>query len=515
MNRDEWSRAHEVFQAVVDLDDHSRQDTLDRLGHEAPGVAATVRALLDGHSMQTGPFDRLEQVLTGGLEALPFDDDAAAIARDSGTRWLRLEELGRGGMGVVHLAEDRSLGRRVAIKTLAADVATSPRARRRLLQEARTVASLDHPNIVPIHEVGVDDHDALFLVFGYTPGETLKARLEREERLPLDETLAVAAGVARALAAAHERGIVHRDVKPSNVLVGDDGTVRLTDFGIARRPGVSGPASAFGTPAYMAPEAREGSPPDPRTDVWATGVVLHEMLMGHRPEVDAAGRAGAVELPPLDDARRPAVAAVLARMLAPDPADRFDDGAEMLEALEEIRVGTAGGFVSGAPPRPSRLRRGAWVAGGLTVVAAGLWWGFREAPPLPPAEPGSRGHVLWVDDDPSLSAAEERVLTRAGYRVTRVLSTSEALSAYDADEHRVVISDLGRSESGAYRERAGLELVRGLRSRDPGVRVVVFTSDRGRTVIDTSPEAGWVFGTTTTSAGLYELVERAVAGGGP
>ncbi|MEQ9569113.1 MAG: serine/threonine-protein kinase, partial [Longimicrobiales bacterium] len=294
MNRDEWSRAHEVFQAVVELDDDARQDTLDRLGHEAPGVAATVRALLDGHSMQTGPFDRLEQALTGGLQAVAFDDDEAPLARDAGTRWLRLEELGRGGMGVVHLAEDRSLGRRVAIKTLAADVATSPGARRRLLQEARTVASLDHPNIVPIHEVGVDDHDALFLVFGYAPGETLKARLEREGRLPPDEALAAAAGVARALAAAHERGIVHRDVKPSNVLVGDDGTVRLTDFGIARRPGVSGPASAFGTPAYMAPEAREGSPPDPRTDVWAMGVVLHEMLTGHRPEVDAAGRAGAV-----------------------------------------------------------------------------------------------------------------------------------------------------------------------------------------------------------------------------
>lgn len=511
MNREEWSRAHRVFQAVADLDDGERLDTLERLGVTDPEVAATVRALLDGHAMTAGPFDRLEAALAGrtpGFGDAPAEgDEATVVGGDPGQRWHRIGELGRGGMGVVHLAEDRSLGRRVAIKTLAADVASSPGARRRLLQEARTVASLDHPNIVPIHEVGVDDEGSLFLVFGFTPGETLKARLERDGALPVPLALDVAVGVARALAAAHDRGVVHRDVKPSNILVGDDGTVRLTDFGIARRPAAAGMGPAFGTPAYVPPEAETGSPPDPRADVWALGVVLHEMVWGRRPDGVDHG------FPPLDDPRGEAVVRVLGRMLASDPADRFADGSGMLVALEESRVGTAGGFVSDAPPRPSRVRGWGVLAGGLALVSAVAWWSTREAPPLPPADAGSRGHVLWVDDDPALSAGEEGALARGGYRVSRALSTAEALAVYDPSTHDLVVSDLGRTESGAYNATAGLEMVRALRARDPGVRVVFFTSDRALPVIETAPEAAWIFGATTTSDGLFDLIQRAAGGG--
>jgi serine/threonine protein kinase/Flp pilus assembly protein TadD len=206
-----------------------------------------------------------------------------------------IEKLGRGGMGEVYLAEDKRLGRKVAIKFLPAEVATDERARQRLLREAKTAATLDHPNICSIYEVGEEDGRS-FIVLQYIEGETLAARLKRQ--VPdLREALAIAAQVADALSEAHARGVIHRDIKPDNIMLATKGQVKVLDFGLAktlRDPGIlegdaqtgsmlSIPGMVMGTVPYMSPEQVRGEELDCRSDIFSFGTVLYELLSGRRP----------------------------------------------------------------------------------------------------------------------------------------------------------------------------------------------------------------------------------------
>ena len=206
-----------------------------------------------------------------------------------------IEKLGRGGMGEVYLAEDLRLSRKVAIKFLPADVATDERARQRLLREAKTAATLDHPNICAIYEVGEEDSHS-FIVLQYIEGETLAARLKRQ-RPELREALAIAAQVADALSEAHARGIIHRDIKPENIMLTTRGQVKVLDFGLAkmlRDPGIlesdaqtgsmlSMPGMVMGTVPYMSPEQVRGEELDGRSDIFSFGTVLYEVFSGRRP----------------------------------------------------------------------------------------------------------------------------------------------------------------------------------------------------------------------------------------
>ena len=207
-----------------------------------------------------------------------------------GDRYRIERELGRGGMATVWLAEDLKHRRRVAIKVLAPELALAL-GRERFLREIDVVAGLSHPHIVPLHDSGAAG-ELLFYVMPYVEGETLRARMRREGALPVDEAVRVAREIAGALAHAHERGVVHRDVKPENVLL-SAGIALVADFGIARAldataatvaegqaaaPARTAAGVALGTPAYMAPEQVTGGAVDGRTDVYALGCVLHEML---------------------------------------------------------------------------------------------------------------------------------------------------------------------------------------------------------------------------------------------
>ncbi len=206
-----------------------------------------------------------------------------------------IEKLGGGGMGVVYLAEDTRLDRKVAIKFLPAEVATDERAKQRLLREAKTAATLDHPNICSIYEVGEEDGHS-FIVLQYIEGETLAARLKRQ--VPdLREALAIAAQVADALSEAHARGVIHRDIKPDNIMLATRGQVKVLDFGLAktlRDPGIlegdaqtgsmlSIPGMVMGTEPYMSPEQVRGEELDSRSDIFSFGTVLYELLSGRRP----------------------------------------------------------------------------------------------------------------------------------------------------------------------------------------------------------------------------------------
>src|SRR5688500_12967305 len=206
-------------------------------------------------------------------------------------------QLGAGGMGEVYRAEDGALGREVAIKVLPAAFTADPERLARFQREARALASLSHPNIAAIHEVG-HENGTHFLVMELARGETLAERIARGP-LPLEEALPIALQIAEALEAAHERGIVHRDLKPANVMVDPEGRVKVLDFGLAKALGADGEGSGLelaqsptltmqatragvllGTAAYMSPEQARGQAVGPQADIWAFGVVLWEMLAG-------------------------------------------------------------------------------------------------------------------------------------------------------------------------------------------------------------------------------------------
>ncbi|HEV7516079.1 MAG TPA: protein kinase, partial [Thermoanaerobaculia bacterium] len=294
--------------------------------------------------------------------------------------------LGGGGMGVVYRAEDTRLGRTVALKFLAPERTRDPAAKERFLQEARAASALDHPNLCTVHEVGETAEERLFLAMPCYDGETLAERLARGP-LPVAEAVELVSQAARGLAKAHRGGIVHRDVKPANLMVTGDGVVKILDFGIAElagMTGMTGGGSLAGTPAYMSPEQTRGEAVGPATDVWSLGVVLYEMLAGSRPfsggSVAAAFHAiREVEPEPLTR-RRPEVPAELSRLvsrlLAKDPAGRYPTAAEALADLDRVRVG----FTTGVPVRPGSWPRGpwAWAVGALVLVllaaaGIGLW----------------------------------------------------------------------------------------------------------------------------------------------
>jgi serine/threonine protein kinase/Tfp pilus assembly protein PilF len=204
-----------------------------------------------------------------------------------------IEKLGRGGMGEVYLAEDTQLGRKVAIKFLPREIATDERAKQRLLREAKTAATLDHPNICAIYEVGQDGNQS-FIVLQYIEGETLASKLKRH--LPdVREAIAIAAQVADALNQAHARGIIHRDIKPENIMLTTSNQVKVLDFGLAKvlpdssmidvdtASMLSIPGMVMGTVPYMSPEQVRGEPLDCRSDIFSFGAVLYELLSGRRP----------------------------------------------------------------------------------------------------------------------------------------------------------------------------------------------------------------------------------------
>ncbi|HWN44141.1 MAG TPA: serine/threonine-protein kinase, partial [Thermoanaerobaculia bacterium] len=195
-----------------------------------------------------------------------------------------LERVGRGGMALVYKARDVRLGRLVALKLLAPSMETREEARLRFLLEARAISALDHPNVCTLYEIGEADDGRMFLAMAYVEGGTLRDRLAQGPLEPLEAAL-LAAQVAEGLGAAHARGIIHRDVKPGNLLLGN-GLVKIADFGVARltdHEHITLDGQALGTWSYMSPEQANGQEVTPAADLWSLGVVLFEMVTGKRP----------------------------------------------------------------------------------------------------------------------------------------------------------------------------------------------------------------------------------------
>lgn len=357
-------------------------------------------------------------------------------------RYRLLRRAGHGAMSEVHVARDEVLGRDVAIKLVRADAIGDAGSVERLEREARAIAGLQHPNVVIVHDALRDGPDAA-IVMELVDGGTLADRLRDEAPMPWRQALALATEVARGLDAAHARGLVHRDVKPANVLLGSDGSIKVADFGIAGAMAASTQTTTVrGSIPYLAPEQARGDRPDPRTDVYALGCVLHEMLTGEPPFTGDTGAAiigQHLHRDPDPPSRLvpdlpTAVDAVVLRMLATEPDQRHPDMGAVLADFERVLGGGApaaaplaptavlpdgpdgtGGAAGSLPPTtrvdrpvaadaPRRGRRGALAAVGAVMAAVVLLVAWQA---LGPQATEQAGAPTDPTDAPTDEATEE------------------------------------------------------------------------------------------------------------
>jgi len=306
-------------------------------------------------------------------------------------------KLGSGGMSTVYLARDTTLDRSVAVKVMHREMSEQADQLERFRQEARAVAKLSHPNVVAVIDAG-EDGGHPYIVFEYVDGETLKQRINRVGALDPQEALAYAIEIARGLTVAHARNMVHRDIKPQNVLIDSEGRAKLTDFGISRQleqDGMTATGRVLGTTDYVAPEQAMGHPVDQRSDIYSLGVVLYEMLVGQVPfqadsQVGVAMKHVNEELPDVQQ-RRPelsaAAALVVERATAKDPDQRYQQVGELIDDLstalevEAARAGSTTGeatsVLEAVPPAERKLGGGggrrSWLAiAALVLVAAAI-----------------------------------------------------------------------------------------------------------------------------------------------
>jgi serine/threonine protein kinase/tetratricopeptide (TPR) repeat protein len=294
-----------------------------------------------------------------------------------------LEKLGGGGMGVVYKAEDTRLKRTVALKFLPASLVCDEEAKTRFVHEAQSASALQHPNICTIHDIDETPDHQLFMVMDCYEGETLKQKIERE--LPsIEEAIDIATQVAQGLAKAHESGIIHRDIKSSNIMVGKDGIARIVDFGLAKLAGqtvLTKTGSTLGTIAYMSPEQAAGEHVDQRTDIWSLGVVMYEMLTGRLPFAGEYEQAIVFlilneEPEPLTSSRRDVPAGlerIVEKALVKSAGKRYQHAGEIAADLHALKKELEAGV---AKPRLIRLRiprkKRPYVYGATAVLVAAI-----------------------------------------------------------------------------------------------------------------------------------------------
>ena len=374
MTPERWRQIERVVHAAFECTLDDRRAFLDRACADDPDLRAEAEALLAS-----------EHHATGFLEATALEDAAALLGdehdSDPGLRigpYAVDEPLGAGGMGEVFLAHDIRLGRKVALKLLDPALAADSASRARFLREARLASSLDHPNICTVFEVGEAD-GRLFIAMQYVEGRTVDRTLDGRP-LTLDALQPLALQIANALAAAHTRGIVHRDVKGANILITPHGQAKVLDFGLATLmereasgvdQHVTGTGVVLGTPASMSPEQARGEHVDHRSDIFSFGVVLYQMATGRMPfegrsrtdviaAILTAPHVPARQLNPEIPAR---LSRIIDRAIEKDPSDRYQSMAEVIEDLHQADTGAE-------IQRPVESRLQTWRAGMLAIIAA-------------------------------------------------------------------------------------------------------------------------------------------------
>jgi eukaryotic-like serine/threonine-protein kinase len=398
---DRWGRVERLFEDALALPPTAREAFLDAECGDDGELRHRLASLLAAHdALATQPaghgfLDALDSGRAAALLGDPGADAAADPHLDPDAadpaaigRYGVIRRLGRGGMGIVYLARDPDLDRPVALKLLPPELAADAAASRRLLHEARSASALDHPNIATVYEIGETDDRRPFIAMAYYEGDTLRHRIAGGA-VPIDDAVEIAAQIADGLTAAHGRQIVHRDIKPENVIITPQGLVKIVDFGVAKvaAAALTRTGGTMGTVAYMSPEQTRGAPVDGRTDIWALGVVLFEMLTGARPFRGAGSDAViyAIRNDPIEaiESLRPdvprAVARIVERCLEKDPERRFSSPGELAAALRQAAAET-GGTATGLAGMAAAAPRGApWQAAVYVPVA---WVGYHAVQAL-------------------------------------------------------------------------------------------------------------------------------------
>jgi serine/threonine protein kinase len=381
-------RALAIFETALSREGNERERYVaEGCGEDEP-LRRQVESLLEAHAKK-GSFlgsSPVESETATGEELVP--------GRRFGAYSI-VRALGRGGMGEVYLAQDSRLGRKVALKLLRSEYTRDPERMKRFEREARAASALNHPNLLTVHEIG-EEGSRRFMASEYVEGESLRQILSKR-RMSVEEAVEVGVQVASGLAAAHEAGVVHRDVKPDNVMVRPDGFVKVLDLGLAKLlEKRSGELEAFasghtetgmvmGTLKYMSPEQARGQAVDERTDIFSLGVMLYEMVAGRAPFEGTSSSDVLVailekEPPPLSGSGF-ALEEIVSRALEKDPSKRYSTMKGMLSDLREVKRGLDAGT---RPRRRARfdLRKAGGVAAALAVAAVAAWYfGTRSSDP--------------------------------------------------------------------------------------------------------------------------------------
>jgi Protein kinase domain len=386
------------------------------------------------------------------------------------------EELGQGGMGVVVAGQHRQLDRRVAIKQLPVAIAEDPSVQRRFMAEARVLASLDHPHVVPVYDF-VEHRGVCLLVMELLPGGTLRARVATAGGFTAQHAVAVSLACMSGLSAAHRRGVLHRDVKPENMLFSAGGVLKVTDFGIAKVIGGPGTAltrvgDVIGTPAYIAPEQVRGGPISPATDVYAVATMLYELIAGRFPFADD-GEAMALLFKHAYEAPIPLrevvpsvpepVAAVVMRGLATDPTGRFATaesfGAALVEAgtqawgpgwlqAEQVPIMDAGAIVGTGgqpsmppPPAPTMAPRDAFGAAPNLAAGAATPTEAADGSAAPTVASGAAAAPTLASGAPAATTGKRERAPTEGAGIAASQETAAAVPASpDAARRRRLIT---------------------------------------------------------------------------
>jgi len=329
-----------------------------------------------------------------------MDPDDPLIGKVLGHCTLQ-RKLGQGGMGAVYLAHHPGLNKAIAIKVLPGDLANNPEFRERFIREARLAARLEHPNVVQVHDVGYE-MGVHYIAMQFIEGKSLDAILKERKKLAVGEALSTTKRVAAALAAAAKLGIVHRDIKPHNILISKDGVVKVADFGLAKdedaNRSISEPGTVMGTPYYMSPEQAKGLNVDHRSDLYSLGATLYHMLTGKR-LFDGGSPVAIVMKQASDEEPVPArqlessipapVDSFLTKLLQKDPANRYQTADDAIRALDALKQ-PAGPATAVVPPPPQR--KAAMVAIPIIAILVfgiilGLVLGRGGKAPAPPVAP--------------------------------------------------------------------------------------------------------------------------------
>lgn len=349
-------------------------------------LASRNGTFVNGERVTETPLGFGDKVKVGALTLSFAEDPKGKWAGRTLAGYELLDIAGEGGMGTVYKARQVSLDRVVALKLIHERLMKDPKYVERFLAEAKAAAILNHPGIVQVHDVGSEE-GTYFFSMEYVDGTTLAERLQKGPALTIPEAVDVVRKIAEALAYAHSQGIVHRDVKPENILLAADGQVKLADLGVAKQsrtiesaePGPDGKRILVGTPAYIAPEEILGKGSGPATDIYALGATFYQILAGRLPFISASPmemlRMHVANTPP--DIRRynpevsPELCQVVFRMMAKDPRDRFSGAREVVETLK--RTTLAGRPVTGRPSSGIWV----WIAAAVLAVGIALWAFFR------------------------------------------------------------------------------------------------------------------------------------------